>query len=142
MEERITLKQWKENYLEGKYNAKDFSTQVSAGWYDWFCSDVALSGRLNKMASIVKKLKDSEKVYVWFKNNCPMVGPLYDDFRIADIENGETLYTIPIDDKRQHFKYEIYGIDNDFRDPLLQTQNKQDVIDFLNIKIKEYEERV
>lgn len=72
-------------------------------WYDWFCSDSALVNKtkvlLTKLKSIVKdnekgKRFDPEKCYVFFKNNCPVCGNLYDDFRICSIETGEVIYTI------------------------------------------------
>jgi len=37
---------------------------------------------------------NADKHYIWFKNNCPCEGPLYDDFRIADIESGDVQFCI------------------------------------------------
>jgi hypothetical protein len=34
---------------------------------------------------------DKNKVYVFFKNNCPMNGPLYDSLSICDRESGDVL---------------------------------------------------
>lgn len=71
------------------------------GFYDWFCRDTSLK---NKSARLISRLKsivkannnkfDPAKTYVFFKNNCPLAGPLYDDIRICDIETGNVLYTI------------------------------------------------
>ncbi len=66
------------------------------GFYDWFCSEKSLK---NRAKSFVPKLKflvkegliDGDKVYVWFKNNCPMVGTLYDDMRFSVIDTGKYL---------------------------------------------------
>ncbi len=60
----------------------------NAGWYDWFCNDEALLGRLKKIVPKVRKIAKSQKIdqdmmCVWFKNNCPAHGNLYDDFRIS-----------------------------------------------------------
>ena len=68
-------------------------------WYDWFCTRKSL---VNKGKALVSKLKSISKstkfnpdtTYVFFKNNCPMIGNLYDDFRICDIETGNVLFTI------------------------------------------------
>ena len=68
-------------------------------WWDWFCSDGALVSRGARLLPKLKSLKDSKKfdkdsTYVFFKNNCPGEGPLYDDFRICDKATMEVLYTV------------------------------------------------
>lgn len=57
-------------------------------FYDWFCSDKALEKRAKSLLAKLKFLVNEGLInpdtnYVWFKNNCPMVGSLYDDFRIS-----------------------------------------------------------
>jgi len=37
---------------------------------------------------------DTEKHFVFFKNNCPGQGRLYDDFRICDIETGDVVFCV------------------------------------------------
>ena len=37
---------------------------------------------------------DNQKVYVFFKNNCPVAYPLYDSMSICEIEDGKVLYWI------------------------------------------------
>jgi hypothetical protein len=66
---------------------------------------------------VVCKLTDSkrvnlDKMYVFFKNNCPMRGPLYDDFRICDKEDGKVLYTVVLKDPRSEGKplWTVYAI--------------------------------
>ena len=63
-------------------------------FYDWFCKETSLSNRMLKMVPKLKWLVtegiiDGDKCYVWFKNNCPMSGGAYDDFRISTIDNDE-----------------------------------------------------
>ena len=93
MENQITFAQQDAAWKNGEYalypHCNDF--------YDWFCKDSSLEGRANKLKGLVKKLVakfnlNPNKVYVFFKNNCPMSGPTYDSFSICDIENGEVLY--------------------------------------------------
>jgi hypothetical protein len=80
-------------------------------FYDWFCKDAALERKANILFPKVKKFIESTQVdildtYVFFKNNCPVNGPLYDDFRICD-ENGVLFTVIP---KCGHSgKAEIWG---------------------------------
>lgn len=95
-------------------------------WYDWFCRDCYLlaKGRklLDKLEAISYSNKfDNDKCYVFFKNNCPCVGSLYDDFRICDKETGEVLYTIipSSGHKCEKGKAIVYGVDNDFDGPLV-----------------------
>ena len=69
-------------------------------FYDWFCKDTSLDRKANVLFPKVKKfLKhtpaiDILETYVFFKNNCPMRGPLYDDFRICDLTTGNVLFTV------------------------------------------------
>ena len=125
----ICIKEWLKAFKEGEFDSKSVGVQIEAGWYDWFCSDIALAAKTKmlggKLATIVGSPKfDIEKTYVWFKNNCPMCGPLYDDFRIADIESGDTQYTIAHLNKGSHrcekAHWEVWGRENDFKEPLVE----------------------
>jgi hypothetical protein len=96
-------------------------------WYDWFCRENSLK---RKGEALLKKLKviassnkfDNDKCYVFFKNNCPCVGNLYDDFRICDKETGDVLYCVVPKSgfKRDEGRAQVYGIDNDFKEPLVE----------------------
>mgnify|MGYP000105749173 CR=1 FL=1 len=71
-------------------------------WYDWFCDYSQLAKKTETMIPKIRKIAnaltangyDMDKYYVWMKNNCPMVGSLYDDIRIANIETRETLFVV------------------------------------------------
>lgn len=124
----ISLRTWIDKFNANEFNATDRKTQIDAGWYDWFCKDTALRNKTYKLAPKVKQIAASTKVnldkhYVFFKNNCPVDGSLYDDFRICDLETGDVLYTITPRTGHRHEpgKYaEVWGRENGFEGPLVK----------------------
>lgn len=97
----MTLRTWIDEFENDAFIDCSVETQCKAGWYDWFCRDSSLRNKTIKMGKIIRKIKDGGKVdldntYVFFKNNCPLSGPLYDDFRICEIETGDVLFNIQI----------------------------------------------
>jgi len=69
---------------------------------------------------------------VWFKNNCPLSGPLYDDFRIADIENNNNLIVVQIDCFRNDSKYTVFERLDGFENPVFKTDSSRDLVKWLN----------
>ena len=142
MKERIALTQWIENFLNGQYDAADVKTQILAGWYDWFCKDSSLVNKTKKMGNIIKQVKDGGKVnlkdwYVWFKNNCPLNGPLYDDFRFARLETGDVQLTIQIDCCWNNHRFSVWGrrsVDSEFEHEkaLFETDSQRELVKWLN----------
>ena len=99
-------------------------------FYDWFCSDASLDRRAKSLQSKVIKLVnyfrekgspiDCSKVYVFFKNNCPGSGPLYDSFSICDRESGDVLFWVT--PKSGHSgQAEIFSSAKGFSDPLAEA---------------------
>lgn len=126
MRNAISLRTWIERFNNGDFEAKDVATQIEAGWYDWFCKDSSLANKTNRMGNIIKLFKDGGKIdlnqhYVWFKNNWPLNGPLYDDFRIAEIETNVTVFIVQIKNFIEDARYTVYGSINDFEKPLFST---------------------
>ena len=141
MEERICLQSWIGAFLLNEYESQDVKTQIKAGWYDWFCKDSSLARKTQRMGNIISKLREGGKVnfknwYVWFKNNCPLNGPLYDDFRFADLETGEVQFTIQLDCCWNKKKYAVYGRtpDGEFHsdEPLFETDSVKELINWFN----------
>lgn len=139
--EHITLRNWIINFKAGKYLYDNRNIQIEAGWYDWFCRDSSLARKTKAMGSIVKQIKDGGKVdldgsYVWFKNNCPLNGPLYDDFRIASLEDGEVQLTIQLNCCWNSRRYAVYGRRSkgaDFSEkPLFETDSRKELVAWLN----------
>ena len=101
MDQNISLRQQLELFSEqGHFPDSDGDFSSCHGFYDWFCKDSALAGRSRRLVSALETfLKknphvDLDATYVFFKNNCPMNGPLYDDFRICDRSGGDVIYTV------------------------------------------------
>lgn len=106
-------------------------------FYDWFCSDKALK---NKSFILMKQVKrflkhhpeiNLDKHYVFFKNNCPCAGSLYDDFRIVNIEKEHVVFTVTPRRVLQNgnrrgpsiTKAELWGRANDFEEPIKEAGN-------------------
>ena len=142
------LRTWIKKFNNDDYTSADRKTQIEAGWYDWFCRDSSLRSKTYKLGKIINRIRDGGKVnldttYVFFKNNCPMVGPLYDDFRLCSLENGNVLFTITIDSPHDpDFKYTVFGHDKNGvghwgttkTDNLFQCNNVRELLHWLNPK--------
>lgn len=92
----IPIRQFIKNYRAGLYKPLDVKTQCNAGWYDWFCKGTLLPKKTitlaDKLLSLLPSYKiDIDKQYVFFKNNCPMAGNLYDSFSVCDLETGDVV---------------------------------------------------
>lgn len=114
MMDRLPLHRWIDEFLEGNFDESDVKTQIKAGWYDWFRKDSSLMKKTAKMGSNIKQMKAGGKVdlvnwYCWFKNNCPLNGPIYDDFRFASLETGDVMFTIQCYYCWNNFNYSVYG---------------------------------
>jgi len=140
MKENITIREFICNYESGHYNSDDRNTMIEAGWYDWFCDSSELKPRLNTMFSLIKRLSASKKIYidnmyVFFKNNCPGVGELYDDFRFCDRRTGDVIYTVVPSSGHTSNKgmSEVWGAENNFKGPLVKG-NWYDVEDYFGVR--------
>ena len=83
------------------------------GFYDWFCKETSLRKRamafLPKLRFLLDmKILNGDTTYVWFKNNCPMCGPLYDDIRITEMKDDGVNYWVIIPKSGHTGKAELY----------------------------------
>ena len=130
---KTTLRQQLEAFENGVFLESDGSKDSGCFvFYDWFCRDSSLKNKSIKLFKQVKlfvKMKDVDldSTYVFFKNNCPVGGPLYDDFRICDIESGNVLYTVT--PKCGHSgEAELWGRDNNFDGPFKTGKTFTDLL--------------
>jgi hypothetical protein len=147
----MSIREFMVKFDNGDFNSTDIDVQCEAGWFDWFCKGNTLRNRLYKLVAKLKtiinsKKIDQDKMYLFFKNNCPMVGPTRDDFRICDIETGDVIYTVtPVNKiptekiwnhtgKRiQLYKTvsNVWGKENNFEKPLVEG-SWNDIKNFFN----------
>jgi hypothetical protein len=129
---KVNLAEQLNAFASGKIMDSDGTVGSCFNFYDWFCKDSSLERKANTLFPKVKRfLKEYSEIdilstYVFFKNNCPMLGPTYDDFRICDIESGNVLYTVTPsrvlkNGKNQIRMAEIWGRSNNFKQPIKEA---------------------
>lgn len=142
--DKITIREWINKFNNGEFDKKDYKTQCNAGWYDWFCSDDALAGRLKKMGNIIKDIKNDyilDNYWVWFKNNCPFCYPLYDDFLFEPMIENEEDISDSVRDKLyfgvqcghpfgSDYMYEVFTARNGYRTEF-KCKNKREVLNVI-----------
>ena len=120
-----------ESSIQEVVNTELTDEEVLNLWYDYFCKSSSL---VNKGRALIRKLKkiyklnelsgrkyfDPNKTYVFFKNNCPCCGSLYDDFRICDLETREVIFIIQVNRYDQKHSAELWGQPNNFEGAFLE----------------------
>ena len=126
-------------FNQGKFDSVDLDVQIEAGWVDWFCRDSSLRAKTKKLYQKIKQIADSKKfdknkVYVLFKNNCPMNGTLYDSFSIVDIETDDVLFWITPSNGHEDLKGKavVASRDDDFTSNVIEGSWKDVVKFFMN----------
>ena len=119
MQNRTSLRQQLEAFNNGQImdSSGDIDTECY-NFYDWFCKDSSLEAKAKRLFSNVKTFVkntpslDTDKVYVFFKNNCPMVGGLYDSFSICDRESGNVIFWVaPNRRGKAELYFEVHGFE-------------------------------
>ena len=133
----MSVREWQKRFRAGDFSSRDRAVQCEAGWYDWFCRDDALAGRLKKISGVVLGITDPfilDNYYVWFKNNCPLDGPLYDDVRFEPLtgERDGKYFVVSLDSPHERMKWalvtERYGYDA----PEFECGNVRDMVKYIN----------
>ena len=138
MPNEISVRQWQEQFKAGAFNSSDFHTQCTAGWYDWFCQDYALAGRLKKIGRVVMGITDPfllDNYYVWFKNNALTSGQMYDDVRFEPLEgerNGK-YFLVSLDSPHERKKWSLFTERYGFDAPEFDCRNVRDMIKYMNV---------
>lgn len=140
----MSVRQWQERFRAGDFSSRDRAVQCEAGWYDWFCRDEALAGRLKKLSKIVLGIKAPfilDNYYVWFKNNCPMAGPLYDDVRfepLSEKRDGK-YFLVSLDCPDERMKWTLYTERYGYEFPEFKCANVREMARYINDMATELE---
>lgn len=137
MPDELSVRQWQEQFRAGAFNAQDRYTQCAAGWYDWFCQDHALAGRLKKIGRVVMGITDPfilDNYYVWFKNNCPLNGPLYDDVRFEPLSGNRDgkYFVISLDSPHERMKWALVTERYGFDAPEFDCRSIREMVKYIN----------
>ena len=132
MREMLSVRQWQDLFRSGAFQDRSRETQIRAGWYDWFCADSALAGRLQRISSVVMGITEPailDNYYVWFKNNCPLDGPLYDDVRFEPLEGDRCgrYFVVSQDCPYEKRKWTLYTERGGFQEPEFGCQSVREM---------------
>jgi len=144
MDTHQSIRSFLKNFEEGKYDSADVKTQCEAGWFDWFCKESSLQRKTQNLVKKLKRIVDSplinqDTMYVFFKNNSPMRGSLYDDFRICSLtDDGDVIFTITPSSGQESMKGKasVWGRQNDFEEALVEGTWQEVVNWFKNGGVK------
>lgn len=121
----------REYFNEGETGCNNF--------YDWFCKDSSLPAKQLKLDAKLRKLSKSPKInidtmHVFYKNNCPVNGVLYDDMRFCDVNTSDVVYAVIPSSGHNVNKgrAEVWGVENNFKTPLVVGKWK-DVCNFFGV---------
>ena len=142
MEERISIREWQKRYKAGDYRSKERSVQCDAGWYDWFCKDESLAGRLRQLAPVIMGITEPyilDNYYLWLKNNCPVVGNLYDDVRFEPLsgERNGRYFLIMLNSPHEKKRWTLYTERKGFENPEFACDRVREMVGYLNRHGKE-----
>lgn len=137
MPDELSVRQWQEKFRTGAFDSNDLAVQCEAGWHDWFCQDQALARRLKKIGKVVMGITAPfilDNYYVWFKNNQPLEGPLYDDARFEPLsgERGGKYFAVSLDSPHERKKWALTTERYGFNAPEFDCWNIRDMIQYIN----------
>ena len=143
----MSVRQWQERFRAGDFSNRDRAVQCEAGWYDWFCRDEALAGHLKRISKVVLGINAPfilDNYYVWFKNNCPMAGPLYDDVRFEPLsgERGGKHFVVSLDCPHELAKWVLYTERYGYDAPEFCSGNVRNMVQYINSMAAELEQGI
>jgi len=121
---KVSLREQLAAFKAGSIMDSDGTVNFCFNFFDWFCRESSLEGKAKQLFPRVKTFAEKmgvnlDTTYCIFKNNCPMGGQLYDDFRICDRETGHVIWTV-VPKCGHSGQAEVWGTINSFQGAHLQ----------------------
>jgi len=121
---KVSLREQLAAFKAGNIMDADGTVTFCFNFFDWFCKDSSLEAKAKQLFPRVKTFVEKmgvnlDTTYCIFKNNCPMGGQLYDDFRICDRETGHVIWTV-VPKCGHSGQAEVWGTINSFQGAHLQ----------------------
>ena len=93
--------------------------------------------KTRRKGNIIRRIKLGGKIdmgnsYVWFKNNCPLDGPLYDDFRIADMFSYFTIIIVQIHSNENMVIFKVFEKTNDLKHISFEFDSVVKLVEWIN----------
>ncbi len=143
MEEHISVRKWQKQYRASRYSSRERSEQCEARWDDWFSKDEALAGRLKQLAPVILGITEPcilDNYYLWLKNNCPVVGNLYDDVRFEPLtgERNGRYFLVMLNSPHEETRWTLYAERYGFDDPAFGCGNAREMAQYINQHGREF----
>ena len=121
---KVSLRDQLAAFKAGSIMDSDGTVNFCFNFFDWFCKESSLENKAKQLFPRVKTFAEKmgvnlDTTYCIFKNNCPMGGQLYDDFRICDRETGHVIWTV-VPKCGHSGQAEVWGTINSFQGAHLQ----------------------
>ena len=141
MENKMTLRQFRERFNNGDFDSPDKNTQIEAGWKDWFCKEQELPERLTKTGEVINGITSDfilDNYHVVFTNLSTLNGSLFDEVKFDpvgikedDEKYKELAFSMEVGNTASGYKYAVAAPKNGYLSEM-QTNYVNKVRSFIN----------
>lgn len=147
MPDRLSVRQWQEQFRTGAFDSRDTAVQREAGWWNWHYREDALAGRLKRIAPVIMGIESPlilDRCAVWFTNERTENKLLYDSARFERLDGSinDLLFMIDFNDPRQPDKWMLYTKRFGFNAPECGCCHVRDMTAYIDKMTQELEKGI
>lgn len=147
MPDKLSVRQWQEQFRTGAFDSRDTAVQREAGWWNWHCREDALAGRLKRIAPVIMGIESPlilDRCAVWFTNERTENTLLYDSARFERLDGSinDLLFMIDFNDPRQPDKWTLYTKRFGFNAPEYGCCHVRDMTAYIDKMTQELEKGI